>query len=64
MAHLEEQRRWPRDPCGWTRRDRRPCEYAVYWPDPVAGRGFVIDGDVATHVLAPAASRPGGRDGA
>ena len=49
MAHLE-QRRWPGDASGWTRRDRRPCEYAVYWPDPVAGRGFVIDGDVAADV--------------
>ena len=49
MAHLE-QRSWPGDASGWTRRDRRPCEYAVYWPDPVGGRGFVIDGDVAADV--------------
>ena len=49
MAHLE-QRRWPGEASGWTRRDRRPCEYAVYWPDAVAGRGFVIDGDVAADV--------------
>ena len=49
MAHLE-QRRWPGDAAGWTRRDRRPCEYAVYWPDTVADRGFVIDGDVAADV--------------
>ena len=49
MAHLE-QRRWPGEASGWTRRDRRPCEYAVYWPDAVADRGFVIDGDVAADV--------------
>ena len=49
MAHLE-QRRWPEEASGWTRRDRRPCEYAVYRPDAVAGRGFVIDGDVAADV--------------
>ena len=49
MAHLE-QRRWPGEASGWTRRDRRPCEYAVYWPDAVAGRGFVIDGDVAADL--------------
>ena len=49
MAHLE-QRRWPGEASGWTRRDRRPCGYAVYWPDAVADRGFVIDGDVAAEV--------------
>ena len=49
MAHLE-QRRWPGDASGWTRRDRRPCDYAVYWPDAVANRSFVIDGDVAADV--------------
>lgn len=49
MAHLE-QRRWPGEASGWTRRDRRPCDYAVYWPDAVANRSFVIDGDVAADV--------------
>ncbi len=49
MAHLE-QRRWPGEASGRTRRDRRPCDYAVYWPDAVADRSFVIDGDVATDV--------------
>ena len=49
MAHLE-QRRWPGEPSGWTRRDRRPCDYAVCWPGFVANRSFVIDGDVAADV--------------
>lgn len=46
MASLE-RRRWEGDPAGLTRRDRRPCSYAAYVPDPVAGRRFVLDGDVA-----------------
>ena len=49
MAHLEE-RRWEGDPAGLARRDRRPCLYSVYLPDPLAGRRFVLDGDVAADV--------------
>ena len=49
MASLEE-RRWEGDPAGLTRRDRRPCSYKVYWPDRLAGRRFVLDGDVAADV--------------
>ena len=49
MASLEE-RRWAGDPAGLTRRDRRPCTYAVYRPDRLAGRRFVLDGDVAADV--------------
>ena len=49
MARLET-RRWAGDPGGQTRRDRRPCDYAVYVPDPLAGRRFVLDGDVAADV--------------
>ena len=49
MASLEE-RRWEGDPAGLTRRDRRPCTYAVYRPDRLAGRRFVLDGDVAADV--------------
>ena len=33
-----------------TRRDRRPCDYAVYLPDVLAGRRFVLDGDVAADI--------------
>ena len=49
MARLEA-RRWKGDASGQTRRDRRPCGYAVYIPDPLVGRRFVLDGDVAADV--------------
>ena len=49
MARFEE-RRWEADFSGPTRRDRRPCSYEVYLPDPLAGRRFVLDGDVAADV--------------
>ena len=49
MASLEE-RRWAGDPAGLTRRDRRPCTYRVYLADRLAGRRFVLDGDVAADV--------------
>jgi Fic family protein len=35
---------------GVSRRDRRSCEYAAYLPDPLVGRRFVLDGDVAADV--------------
>ena len=46
MARLEG-RRWAGVECGLTRRDRRPCDYEVYISDPLVGRRFVLDGDVA-----------------
>ena len=49
MARLET-RRWAGHESGQTRRDRRPCDYAVYIPDPLVGRRFVLDGDVAADV--------------
>ena len=49
MARLEA-RRWPGVEGGLTRRDRRPCDYEVYIPDPLVGRRFVLDGDVAADV--------------
>ena len=49
MARLEG-RRWAGDVAGQTRRDRLPCDYEVYIPDPLAGRRFVLDGDVAADV--------------
>ena len=49
MARLEG-RRWAGVEGGLTRRDRRPCDYAVYIPDPLVGRKFVLDGDVAADV--------------
>ena len=45
-----EARRWDGDERGLTRRDRRSCGYEVYIPDPLDGRTFVLDGDVAADV--------------
>ena len=49
MATLET-RRWEGDLAGLTRRDHRPGNYEVYLPDPLAGRNFSLDGDVAADV--------------
>ncbi len=49
MAELI-QRHWDSNPAGLSRRDRRPCDYDAYVPDPIAGRRFVLDGDVAADV--------------
>ena len=49
MARFDA-RRWEGDESGLARRDRRPCGYAVYIPDPLIGRRFVLDGDVAADV--------------
>jgi Fic family protein len=35
---------------GLSRRDRRSCDYSAYVPDPLVGRGFMLDGDVAADV--------------
>jgi Fic family protein len=35
---------------GLSRRDRVPCEYEAYVPDPLSGRRFVLHGDVAADV--------------
>ncbi len=35
---------------GVSRRDRRSCDYQAYVPDPLVGRRFVLDGDVAADV--------------
>ena len=45
-----EQRRWQGDVTGLTRRDRRPCDYAVYLPDLLAGRQFTLDGSTAADI--------------
>ena len=50
MARLEERRRAVPRRRLLARRDRRPCLYSVYLPDPLAGRRFVLDGDVAADV--------------
>ena len=45
-----ETRRWEGQEAGLTRRDRRPCDYEVYLPDPLKGRLFVLEGEVAADV--------------
>ena len=50
MASLET-RRWEGDLAGLTRRDRRPGNYEIYLPDPLAGRNFSLDGDVTAADL-------------
>jgi Fic family protein len=46
------QRRWRSEfgESGPSRRDRRSCDYAAYLPDPLVGRRFTLDGDVAADV--------------
>src|SRR5438876_10228335 len=39
--------RWIGDPSVPSRRDSRSCEYEAYVPDPLVGRIFTMDGDVA-----------------
>jgi Fic family protein len=43
-------RRWLSDHTGPSRKDNRGCEYEAYVPDPLVGRAFVIDGDVAADI--------------
>ena len=49
MAHFE-QRTWESDFQGLTRRDRQPCRYSVYMPDPLVERKIALDADVAAEV--------------
>jgi Fic family protein len=46
------KRRWQSDlgGSGPPRRDRVPCDYDAYVPDPLIGRRIVLDGDVAADV--------------
>ena len=41
---------WQGNFAGLTRRDRMPCRYSVYMPDPLSNRSFAIDGDVAADL--------------
>ena len=50
------RRRWISGLDGQTRRDRRSCEYEAYVPDPLVGRVFTLDGDVAAEVAEAEAS--------
>jgi Fic family protein len=46
------QRRWESASAGsgLPRRETRPCDYQAYVPDPLVGRSFVLDGEVAADV--------------
>src|SRR5437016_6097820 len=46
------KRRWRSDVggTGLPRRDSRSCDYEAYLPDPLIGRHFTLDGDVAADV--------------
>jgi Fic family protein len=44
------RRRWTADFAGQSKKDRRPCEYEAYVPDPLVGRTFTLNGDVAAQV--------------
>lgn len=46
------KRRWQSDISGFglPRRDMRSCDYEAYIPDPLIGRTFTFDGDVAADV--------------
>lgn len=46
-----EIRQWePPFGLGLTRKERRPSDYRVYFPDRLAGRSIMLDGDVAADV--------------
>jgi Fic family protein len=44
--------RWPGNPDAQSRREREPCDYKAYCPDPLAARTFALNGDVAADVAA------------
>ena len=44
------RRRWIGALSGPSRRDSRSCEYEAYVPDPLVGRVFTMDGDVAANL--------------
>jgi Fic family protein len=49
MAHYEE-RLWPGDPSGQTRKDREPFRYRAYVPDPIADGEFPASGPLAQAI--------------
>jgi len=44
------RRRWISSHGGLSRKDNRGCEYEAYVPDPLVGRNFTIDGEVAADI--------------
>ena len=49
MSYLIDEY-WVGEGDGVTRGDRRGCQYAAYVPDPLHGRQFTLDGEVAADV--------------
>ena len=50
MSRVEE-RLWPSDASGMSRKDRKPCRYETYIPDPLTGRTFSLEGGVSADVV-------------
>jgi len=50
------RRRWLSEHAGPSRKDNRGCEYEAYVPDPLVGRAFIIEGDVAADIADAEAS--------
>lgn len=50
MSWLIKETWVPEQTYGMARRDRLPCDYEAYVPDPLAGREFAIDGAVAADI--------------
>src|SRR5436309_14345375 len=44
------KRRWRASFEGYSRRDRGGCEYEAYIPDPLGGREWLLEGEVAADV--------------
>lgn len=44
------RRRWDSSPTGPSRKDKRSCMYDAYLPDPLVGRSFMLDGQVAADI--------------
>lgn len=42
---------WHGEPSAISRKDRQPCEYHVYIPDNLVGRGFSLEGEVSADVV-------------
>lgn len=50
MARLIKETWFPEQTYGMARRDRLPCDYEAYVPDPIVDRQFEIDGAVAADL--------------
>ena len=50
MAYFEIRRWEPPFSLRLPRRERHPCDYQVYFPDTLAGRSIMLDGEVAADV--------------